>query len=477
MRRLLFILLFPLNAFSTNFTWSTGSTNILIDNTVFGTLHGGDTVFIPFKTGGYRSFSMNGLNSGAAGTYIYIIWQGGAFITPSSSALLANTLDNCTGVYIYKFRMDDHVDAGMRLGSTGYCSWMFWDSCHFQGMPGFGPVANGSIANFGGDTTKMYHHWRFHKCYWDSLYTGTSGGIALTIGGSSGGLIATNAWWRDVIIDSCFFGDYSSASPNTSNFIRLYQSINVEIYGCQTVNLGVVTNPTGHAAQILSLASKYNIHNNHFGPNNFGNCVRDLGPCDLPIAGAAYMGRSIFANDLITNQRKYPGLETRQVDGGTLSTLSPYARSRTMAFVYNITAYNMGVGAGGNGPYETNVVDCYANDTVFVKNCVLTMCKDTTWGTVFGPFMWTAANGSITTIDTASNKLVQLFSNSGLQDSVFWKPIRNGLLFGAGVTPPSFITTDYYGNPRTLNGRTDIGAVELLDFIGPIPVGWRIVTH
>lgn len=461
-----------------NYTWNTASTNINITNSIFGTpLTGGDSVFIPFKTGGYRSFSITTLNSGAAGSYIHIIWQGGAYITPSSSSLQANFIDNCIGVHIYKFRMDDHVDAAMRMGNSGYSSWIFWDSCHFQGMPGFGPVASGSLSAFAGDTTKMSHHWTWHKCYFDSLYAGTSGGLALAIGGNAAGTITTNAYWRDVTVDSCFFGDYSSASPNTSNFIRIFQSFNINICWNKFTNLGVVANPTGHAALIVTIASKYNIYGNIFGLDNFGNEVRDLGPCDLPLAGANYVGRCEFYNNLIFDKRKYPVLETRPCDAGTLSTLSPYVRSRTMGFVYNNTAYNLAIGVG-NGPYETNMVDCYANDTVFVKNCTVIGIRDSTWATAFGPFMYSAANGAITTIDTASNRLTQLWINSGLSDSVKYTPIKNGTLYNVGVSAPSFITKDIYNSPRpTFRGfgtGVDIGAAQLYLPGIPFPYGSRI---
>lgn len=474
----IFFVCLVVSAKATNYTWSSGSTNINITNATFGTLNGGDTVFIPFRSGGYRSFSFSGLNSGADGSYIYIWWAATAYITPSSSALLANTIDNCRGVYVRGFKMDDHVDAAMREGGTGYNRWIYWDSCHFRGMPGFGPVANGGLSAFAGDTTKMRHHWRWHKCLFDSVYTGTSGGIALGIGGNAAGTITTNGYWRDVVVDSSYFGNYSSASPNTSNFIRIFEAFNIEVYGCTFENLGVVANPTGHAALIVTIASKWSVHDNFFGPDNFGNEIRDLGPCDLPVAGANYLGRCEFYNNLIFDKRKYPVYETRTVDGGTLSTLSPYVRSRTMGYCYNNTAYALSVGVG-NGPYETNMVDCYANDTVFVKNCVVTVCRDTTWGTVFGPFMWSAANGTITTKDTASNRLVQLWVNSGLSDSVRYIPKRPGTLWNLGVAVPSFITTDIYGSPRPTLGRNagtgvDIGAAQLFFPYIPVPYGSRI---
>lgn len=446
------------------YTWDSTNTNINITNSTFGTpLVAGDLVHIPSRAGGtgYRSFSFSGLNSGAAGAYITIQFDAGSYIQPSSSSLQANTMDNSNGVHIIKMRMDDHVDAAMRLGGTGYSSWIWWDSCHFQGMPGFGPVANGSLPAFAGDTTKMFHHWKFTNILFDSVYTGTSGGIALALGGNAAGTIVNNACWRDVLIDSCTFWDYSSASPNTSSYIRLLSVINAKINHSRTRWLGVVFNPTGHAAAILTLASKYEISNNYFGPYNFGNEVRDLGSCDLPGAGPNYTGRSSFYNNIIVDKRKYPVLETRPVDGGTLSTLSPYFRSRTMAYVYNCTAMNLAVGTG-NGPYETNMVDCYANDTVFVKNCIIVGVRDTSWATVYGPFMWSAANGAITTIDTASNRLVQLWNNSGLKDSISFTPIQGGLLNGYGVSVPSFITTDYYGNQRTTAGLVDIGAVQFV---------------
>jgi hypothetical protein len=105
------------------------------------------------------------------------------------------------------------------------------------------------------------------------------------------------------------------------------------------------------------------------------------------------------------------------------------------------------------------------------------MLRDTTWTAAGFNYTISASVSAIGYYDTASNQRVQLWVNSGLQDSTYYKPLRGGILSNKGVTPPAYITTDYYGNPRILNGFTDIGAVELLDFIGPIPRGCRLVAQ
>src|SRR5579872_6048046 len=112
MKNLLFILLLlPFGASAVNYNWLTSAGNINVTNANIGaTLHGGDTVFILPKSGGYRSFSFSGIGSINEGSYIVIFWEPGAFITPSSSNLFANSMDNSNWVEICNVVMQDHID-------------------------------------------------------------------------------------------------------------------------------------------------------------------------------------------------------------------------------------------------------------------------------------------------------------------------------------------------------------------------------
>lgn len=457
MRKFLFniILVFAfVNATATNYTWSSSSTNILIsDAGVFGNLTAGDTVFIPVRSGGYRSYSIQNVNSGTAGQYIVVYWRPGAYRTPSGSNNFADLLDNAIGVKTVGMEAEDHVDL-WRHGTTGYSSYLWWDSCNFANSSGIGPIYTGALTSYNGNIANSMHHWKFTYCNFDSLYNNGSGGIAIRIGA-----LNRYGYWFDTEVSNCTFDNYSSAGVGgTSNYIQAFNCYNTLITNNRFSRLGNdgVANPVGHASVINAYSFHGTISNNIFGPNIFGNDVRGKF-ADNPTAGADYTGLSRIFNNLSFSKRKYPVIEVQQTD--TAGFGGGYARRRSSPQVWNITAYNVAVGVG-NDPYQTAIVDCYLTDSVHVKNSVLTVIRDTTWGTGLGPFMFTQSSGAITFKDTASNRLVQLWVNSGLADSVYYYPSPTGTLFSTGVAVPSYITTDIYGNPRTQGAAVDIGAAE-----------------
>lgn len=469
------LLLFPLFSGATNYTYPTANSNINVTNSTFGVaLNAGDTVFIPPLNGGWRSFSVTSLNSVVVGGYIVIYWQSalGAYLTPNSGGQLqANFLTSCTGVKIMNMNMSDNTDVLWRL--QGYSSYIWVDSCVFRGMNGMGNIYVGSFANFGGDTTKMFHHWHISRCVFDSLFTTTTGsGVAIPLGSNAtSGTPDANGFWRDVEIDHCLFDHYTSAT-GSSNYISAIVTFNLLIHDNIFRNLGNgAPNPVGHASCINVGTDKFSIYNNIFGPNNFGNDARTKS-ADLPGYGSAYAGRSVFNNNITFDKRKYPVLESQVAD---TTNVGLYVRLRTCPLCLNLTCYGLAVGIG-NSPYQACPVDCYNTDTVTLKNCIYTVLLDTFWTCNLNK-MIDAATGPIGFYDTASNKMVQFFQNSGIQDSAFYRPVQGGLLYGGGVAYPSFITSDIYGTPVPLNGRTDIGAVELINFIGPILVGSRLILH
>ena len=465
-----FILVLPLAGLCTNYTWSSGTTNILINRTNYPTLHAGDTVFIPARSGGYRSFTMANINSGTRGWDICIYWQNGAFITPTVSVIQANSMDSVYGVKVYGFTMNDHIDAAFTSYSSGHYSQYVWfDSCTFRGMNGFFPSTNPTLTtpNFTGDTTNCFYMIRWSRCSWDSLVGGNSGNTALNIGN-----IAKNNTWIHTEIDHCNFGDYSSSS-NPAGYIHAMNCFGLYIHHDSLWNLGKnVPSPVGHAAQIFLQTCYYEIYDCYFGPNNFGNCIRSFGSDDIPSMfntfaqwSVGYNGRSRVYNCIDVDSRKYPFYETRQTPTDT-TTLSPYPRVRTSAEVWFITAVRLNAGVCCNG-YSTSIVDCYENDSLFLKGSFECGPSDTTFGACTSTTcvkLITTPNGAVTKWDTANTRFVSSALGVGLSDSTLtFRPVYgSGLLYNQGPTPPSYITTDYYGNSRTLNGVSDIGAVEVL---------------
>jgi hypothetical protein len=438
-------------SYATNHIWDSRNGNVLINDQVFGPLKAGDTIFIPpfaIRGIGYRSASYTGLDAKVPGSYIVVYWMPGSYINPSAYALQANFLDGCAGLKIVGCKMNDIVDVFWRLGpGNHYSSYIWLDSCTMRGMPGMGNFNVGRFPDFNGDTSNMFHHWKWTNCLFDSLYSGQSGGIAISLGA-----MTSNGYWRDVEIGGCVF-DHYSAALNASNYIDCTNAYNVSIHNNIFRNLGMANHPVGHAAVINYAAGKVDIYNNIFGPDNFGNDIRGR---NTDLLKPGYMGRGRIYNNISFNKRKYAFLEVQQPD---VSALKPYVRRRTAPEVWNITCYNMSVGSG-NTVYQTAIVDCYITDTVSVKNSILIGLRDTSWN-VNLKFIFTNSTGRIRFVDTAGNRLVKDLSHSGVADNIYFKPRLKGLLHNAGVPVPSYITTDVYNNPRSSGGKVDIGAVEL----------------
>lgn len=441
--------------------WPTSDGNILIsDLGRFGKLYAGDSIFIPAAA--YRSYSIRNVNSGTPGQYIVVVWQQGAYRTPSASNNFADYIENASGVKTIGMVARDHVDT-WRYGTAGYCDYLYFQDCNFNNSNGFGPTNVGALPPFDGTLTNASDHWTFDHCSFDTLKS--DGGVSLMFGGQA---FAPQRYSFnfDMSVINCSF---SNATSNTlpCNFISAVASYNLLVDHCTFKRLGIVAHPSGHAAAINLVGCQGTFSNNIFGPDIFGNDIRGkFGDC-LVAGTTKYNGTSYIHNNISFNKRKYPLYEVQQTD--TTGFGGGYVRLRSAPQVSNITAYNVAIGAGGNTPYQTAIVDCYLTDSVHLKNSVLVGIRDTTWGTVYGPYLYTQSTGNITVKDTASNKLVQLWTNSGIADSVSFYPSPTGILYNAGVSVPSYITTDIYGTLRPNLGGVDIGAVEYVSGGNQLP--------
>lgn len=483
MKIFIIILLFPLPGLCTNYIWPNTNGNILINRTNYPLLTAGDTVFIPVKSGGYRSFTFTNINSGTRSWDICIYWQSGAFITPNtSSPIFANSFDSVYGVKVYGMVMSDNIDVAFTSYSNGhYSQYVQFDSCIFRGMNGMFPSSPQTLTtpNFTGDTSNCFYMIRFSRCSWDSLVGGNSGNSALRIGG-----INKNQTWIHVEIDHCQFGDYSSLL-NPGSYIAAFNTYGLYIHHDSLWNLGKsVASPVGHTQSILTQLCYFEIYNCWFGPLNFGNCIRNLGAGDIPSMAAifsqwsvGYNGRSRVYNCVDSGSRKYPFMETR-TDPGDTAALSPYIRMRTNPEVWFITGKYLGIGICCS-PYVNSIVDCYSNDTLFVKGSYAVGPIDTIWNicnagaTHEGCNLFVhAGNGAITTYDSAFNCFTEFSKNTGI-DSTTLRPVPGGFIYNRVTSYPSYITTDYYDVAR--NGPQPSGAIKSLPTaIGPITRGQRI---
>lgn len=472
MRKLIIILSFlPLLASATNYTWNNTNGNINITNATFGTLHGGDTVFIPVKSGGYRSFSFSGIGTVSEGSYIVIYWQAGSFVTPNtSSPRNANIMDNSNWVKVQGWVDNDQIDvAWFQYQNTGYSHHIYFQDCVFMGMNGFfGSFdQSGTLPNYtgGNDTTNCFYYWTWDNCRFDSLVGGNSGNTALWIGA-----IAKNQTWVHAEIKNCYFGHYSSASAPAC-YIAAANVWGLYIHHNQFEQLGK-NGPVwvGHAAQIFLRAWYGEIHHNkHFGAN-LGNCIRNYGGCGhvygmtLPTTmgwSVNYDGRSRVYDNIDSGSLKYPYMET-DYNTANATTLG-YYQPRTGPEVWFITGKSLFLDATGDA-YVPSISDCYENDTVFVKGSLLTGPIDTNWtacgigthGLGCNLFI-NAGNGPITKWDTAYNSFSQYAYTTGI-DSITLKPFSGGFVTRRVTSYPSYITTDFYDRPRS--AITAAGAIE-----------------
>lgn len=433
-----------------NYTWDVNRTNIIIsDTSSFGNLNCGDTVFIPVRSGGYRSYSLQQVNSGTLGCYIVVYWMPGAYRTPTNSNNFADYIDSAYWVKTVGMVADEHVDP-WRLGTHGYSHGIWFDNCSFNNSSGFGPINTGALPDFAGDTLKTFAHWTFSNCSFIGTKNGGSGAIAILMGGNT--LTNRYNFWYKPKIYNCVFKNYPSDGLG-SNFIKASKVIGGSFHDLVMDSLGMVAHPTGHAS-LLNLYAFHGEIYNIKGKGNFGNIIRGKF-ADYPALGAEFTGRSKIWNILIYDQRKYAMLESQQTD--TTGFGGGYVRPRTTPVVWNVTMHRAGVGAG-NGAYHAAIVDSYL-DSVTIKNSILIQVKDTTWGTVWGPRIFAQSSMPITFADTSNNKLVQNWSSSYFVDSANYIPAEDGYLHNTGTTLPSYITTDINGGIRPYE-TADIGAVE-----------------
>lgn len=443
-----------------NYTWNSATTNILITPSTFtADLKAGDTVFIPFRSGGYRSYSFTNLDSKTTSGQIVIYFRDSAYITPSASSLAANIITTSKGVSTVNMIMTDHNDMAFRL--SGYSQRIFFINSIFKNGAGFSNTYLTTPTAFNGSKDNSFSGWKWINCTFDAQYGTATGGWAIRMG-----RLTTSGFWFDAEVVGCTFNNYRSDNNDPANMILVDNSWGVKIHGNTFYNLGVVAIPTGHAAVINGAATDVEVYANKF-IRNFGNSLR-VQAATLPSLG--YTNSVRFYNNIVINNRKYSAFEPRPVGAGTKTTLNTngnFVADGDYEYWFN-TVWNSGVGTGAS-PYNTGGADWYAADKAVVKGNLVAGINDAAWGSTYSPRVLWEAIGTIAIKDTSNNRLVELWVNTGLQDSVTYTPQLNGLLYNTGPTPPSWLTTDYFGNPRVNGISSDIGAVER-QFIILVPV-------
>ncbi len=472
MKKILFILLLlPFIAKATNYNWVISSGNINVTNANIGaTLHGGDTVFILPKTGGYRSFSFSGIGAINEGSYIVIYWMPGAFITPSASNLFANSIDNSNWVEIVNGVMQDHIDAAFfSYANTGYSQHIWFNKWNGRGSNGFFPGSPQSftLPAFNNDSTRCFKDWTF-TLHMDSLDGANSGSTCVLFGD-----IVNNQVWLNPSFVNCYFGHYSSAS-GPAGYINAANCYNLQsvpfMYNDTIDHLGIVTNPSGHAAAVFLRDWLGNISHCRWGTDNFGTCVRIFQNADLAYWSSAYAGVNKIYDNLFIDSRKYCFVESRSTFSDT-SVI--HSRRRRCPDVMKNTLYNMGIGVGLSPPsaYKAGLLEYYDNPDSIVghgNNCF--MCRDSVFTPQYGPLLFTfSGTGPAPYNDTAGNNLGQTWAKGYMGDSILFRPILNSFIYNSVPSLPAYITTDFYNNAVPtlarpsfgLNTGIDMGAVQL----------------
>lgn len=484
-----------------NYTWSAGNTSINLTNGTFP-VNANDTVFIPLRGGGYRSYSMNNFGRVNMGGYAHVIWQTGAFITPNAGGnLFANTMDSVNWIHIYGENMSHHTDPLMfTYQSTAHSHYIWWDSITINSMPGMfgsGPPSS-SIPAFTGsatDTINMFWGWKFTKIMADSIGGVSSGGLTVIW---MGDLDARQVWGNTEIAYSHF--NYLPSQVAGASAIHAQLSFMLRIHNDTVNNIGVVAFPTGHAAAGFFQGCQVEAWDNYF-TRNFSNCFRTISSATIPgmdnlfsRIDPTYDEVSRFWNTILDSGRKYPMYET-QMDTIGLTEFA-WLRIKRSARYWESTFYRGGMGAGGHGPYNVSTMDfyrvSYTVDTLELHNCVevgpptdttATVCNGTACVALI-----TIPNGAPSRYDTSGNQFYQLmtFATSGLLDTTkFYPKNGSGILYNNGVAVPSWLTADYYGQPIPAVGRpafarntgVDVGAVQAQPAFVSIPYGSKIITH
>lgn len=441
---------------TSTFTWNQSNTNITVDETTFGPLSAGDSLLVPPRTGGvgYRSISINVCDSGGDAVYIVVYFQPGAFIAESSVNLFADIITGPSrGVKIVGMEKTNHVDQFRLAG--GYCSYIWFDSCDFSNSNGIGFVyTNSSLTPFNGSLANSMNGWTISNCKFNSLFRGNDGGVGISIGGNFP--LTRYSFWFNLTIYNCQFSWYSSRTT-ASNFISAFNTYNTSLHDLTMSGLGtpIVANPTGHASMINAYSFHGVIYNIYFGKYNFGNGVRGRFS-DIPSMGAQYTGLTRIWNCIMADQRKYPMFEMQAVDTTGFGNNVVRPRSDSTPITWNVSAYNMAQGVG-NSDYIAAIWDVYPNNCVAsIHNSFIMGLRDASC-----PSIWfqgiLAKSGTGITADT-SNNILNCSTVYGF-DTLTFVPLVSGGLYNTGTTPPAYITTDIFGNPRP-TGTCDIGAVE-----------------
>lgn len=504
-------------SFWTNYNWDSTNTNININRTNYPSLHGGDTVKILPKFGGYRSRYLQKLNAGAVpnpqnpATYITVYWvpngQGWsypAYIFPSAASEQANGLDSVYGVHEVNMKMNDHVDPeNFNFAGTGYVQYYWVDQDTCRGCSGWLPEllpTSLSLPIFqgGSDSAHCFYKDSISNSYFDSVGTpGTFDGLTTLWLGS----IPTNnqsSWnknqiWVDFGISNTFFGDNPS-THNPACFIHAMGVFDLTITNCVFKGLGGGTGVyTGHAACMYLRGTSFSITRCHFQVN-FGNPIRNVGAGWIP-GWPTRIRRSTLANNIDSFPLKYPFYETQRDTIGDSVYMPGYVPVAS-PYIYNNTFARPAMGAG-HQYYNCSTAEVYAvagtSDTLSLFNNiqygpVTDTANNVCTGQGCNAFV-TFPNGAIAHIDSGGNIWSQslTFSGTGYADSINFYPKLNGLLYNNGISNSVVVSgIDLHGTSypvpsrksQGLNTGIDIGAVMLPNsFVGPIPYGSKIITH
>lgn len=479
--------------------WDSTNVNIALTNTNFPNVNPCDTIYTDkcVTQAAYRSITIK-LSAATKWKYstvdsnrINLIFRNGTSGTilpfPGPGNMFANSIDASDNLLIKGLKMYDHTDplfsSVMATGYLHHIKFLKDTLQNMSGLWGSGPIST-SLPNFTGnnDTINCIYDLQFEKCLIDSINSDT-------IANQGGGL--TSFWLgglnkNQVLVkttfDSCKFFYFPSPAPAPACIIHCQQCYYIDIRNDTIQNVGVLVNPTGHAATFYMQASTYYIHDNLF-QDDFSNCVRAISQGTPPgmntlfkLWDPTYDGVSRFWGNILDSGRKYPMIEAQKDTIGM--TGLGYCQPMRSPRVWNNTMYRGGTGKG-NQSYNVSVYDwyevAYTNDTIELhNNTEIGPPSDTTSGNFCYPTycynLLTQPAGTTAIYDTSGNQFSKFttLATSGLVDPVKFQPALGGILATSGVSTPAWLKTDFYG-VAIPSSNPSVGAVQYNQNIPPPP--------
>jgi hypothetical protein len=398
------------------------------------TIGAGDTLNI--QAGTYPSMKATGLN-GSAGNFITVNFLSGAHFDLLSYTF-DNELVNCSFV---KFIAIDvlHCTHAIFHSIWGASHDLYWQNCNFRNITDQNCIQIGSTdhrKNFDGTKAKTFYNFTFDTCLFDGstlygTFVSQYDGISL-----------------DMEVKNCTFRNITQPADVAYPIALDIHCYGAKIHGNTFHGIGNF----GHM-QCIHLTGYGDVYQNMFY-DNYANDVR-CWPLTLNLSGYT-AGENRFYNNISHDKRKYSMFEINTNQQNSLETDGTgFFRYNPNNFVYFNTLVRSIAEL-----FQANIVDFYGADGTAKGNLIIQPETDNTYNPAHNYRVYNQAGTYHTSAVTQSNNYQRQFSVPADFDESSWSPVGGGTLLDNMSEDISYITTDFYGNPRKHGSASDAGAVE-----------------